>query len=420
MRGNDVGRIYYGWYVVLMSVLVFMLLVGTTYTAFGLFVVPVSTELGLSRADMNTALILLNLGSAFVAPFIGRMLDRYPARWIMIGSALLMGLSLVTLGLSRSLWLSALVFALPLAIALQGSGTLTMTVLVARWFTAQRGRAMALAVLGMSLAGIVVTPAIGLLIHMEGWRAALITSGCAVSVLLLLTALMVRDRPGPGDVEGGKPVKATADAPAPAPIGKPAKIGALLRTPHFWTIALGSALALSVGQALAITLAPLALGAGLTMVKATTLISAAGGGAMAGKLSLAVIADRVDRVALLTGLFLLMGVVNAALLSSKSYASLLGCATALGLLSGALTPLFYALLADRFGAASFGTARGLMAPVIAVVSAVGVRFAGEVFDRTGGYDLMFYTFIAAQLLAAAFMFSTRFFTRPIPAPLAAV
>src|SRR5688572_2817195 len=150
-----------------------MLLVGSTFTAFGLFVVPVSAEFGLSRAEMNTALILLNIGNAAVAPFIGRMLDRFPVRWIMSSCALLFGACLVTLGLSKSITLSAFVFALPLAVALQGTGTLTVTVLLARWFQVQRGRAMALAALGMSFGSIVVTPAVGFLIQAEGWRPTL-------------------------------------------------------------------------------------------------------------------------------------------------------------------------------------------------------------------------------------------------------
>ena len=404
-------RIYYGWFVVAMSVLVLMLLVGTSFTAFGLFVVPVSEDLGLKRADINTALIFLNIGNAAVGPFIGRALDRFPVKRIMLIGALCFGGSLITLGLSRSLGLSAFIFALPLAIGLTGGGTLTMTVLIARWFQAQRGRAMALMAIGMSLGGVLVTPAVGFLIHSQGWRMALIISGCVVAALLLLTTLIVRDRPGPNDVESRKAVQPSPGGSS-APLGQPEKIGALLRMPHFWTIALGSALALGVSQGVSITLAPLALGAGLTMIKATGLISAAGGGAMAGKLLLAVVADRVDRIALLSGLFVLVALINIALLLSESYIPLLISAGLLGITTGALTPLFYALLADRFGTASFGTVRGLMMPIVAVVGAASVRFAGEVYDRTESYDLMFYTFIVAQLVAAVFMIATRFVSRP--------
>jgi MFS family permease len=133
---------------------------------------------------------------------------------------------------------------------------------------------------------------------------------------------------------------------------------------------------------------------------------------MAGKLLLAVVADRIDRVSLLIAIFLVIAALNVALVASASYIPLVVSAAILGLVLGALTPVFYALLADQFGVASFGTVRGLAAPIVAIASAIAVRFAGEVFDRTGNYDVMFYAFIAIQLIAAAFMLATRVLGRP--------
>lgn len=71
MRG-----LYYGWTIVGVSMLIGGLVVGLTFSAFGLFVTPVSEEFGLSRADMNTALIIRNIGSAAMAPLIGRLVDK--------------------------------------------------------------------------------------------------------------------------------------------------------------------------------------------------------------------------------------------------------------------------------------------------------------------------------------------------------
>jgi MFS family permease len=406
-----VRPIYYGWYVVAMAMAVFTLLIGMSFAAFGLFVVPVSNEFGLSRADMNSALILLNLGMAVVAPIIGRMLDRFPMRRIMVASGLILGASLVTLGLSRSLWLSAFVMALPLAIALHGAGFLTMTVLVARWFEVQRGRAMALAAVGMSLGGVLGPLLLGLIIEAQGWRLALVLCGCLAGAVLLLLGLIVRDRPGLGEVEPGKP-DTTGGAPQATARTNPAKVGELLCAPQFWTIALASALAFGVSQGILISLVPLAMGDGVSLVQATGLVSASAAAAAAGKLILAMVADRVDRVALLSSIFVLIALVNGALFASEAYLALLAAAISLGLSSGAMTPAFQALLADRFGPASFGTVQGLMMPPTAVLSAISVRFAGEVFDRTGGYDLMFLTFIGTMLAAAALMFATRFFRPP--------
>ena len=64
--------------------------------------------------------------------------------------------------------------------------------------------------------------------------------------------------------------------------------------------------------------------------------------------------------------------------------------------------------ADRFGAPSFGTVTGLTVPVVAALGVMSMRYAGEVYDRTGGYDLLFVTFAVLNIVAAGAIFATRF------------
>jgi MFS family permease len=402
-----VGRIYYGWIVVALAILIYMLVVGATFGAFGLFVHPVSKELGLSRAEMNTAMILMNLGNAAVAPALGRVLDRFPVRRVFLACALCLGGGLAILGFSRSLWLSSAVLAVVLPLGYLGAGTLTMSALVARWFTAQRGRAMALAAIGMSLGNATVTPIIGVLVEDLGWRTALIASGAGIGLLLVALAFLLRDRPGPGEREGGHPPVA-APTPSQVQAARPAPVGALLRSPPFWSIGVSIAAALAVIQTIAITLIPLGQENGLTTVEAATLMSFIGGGAIVGALMLALIADRLDRVVLLTILLLLGAGLNAALPYANTYGRLAAIAGLLGVTSGSMPPVFFALLADRFGPASFGTARGLTMPAIAALGMGAVWFAGKTFDLTGSYDVVFQVFIIADLVAAGLMFATRF------------
>lgn len=72
--------IYHGWWVVLAGFVCTMMAIGSTTYSFGLFVAPLSTEFGLSRADSNTGFIFLLLGFALWAPLVGRALDRVSAR----------------------------------------------------------------------------------------------------------------------------------------------------------------------------------------------------------------------------------------------------------------------------------------------------------------------------------------------------
>lgn len=402
--------IYYGWWIVASSVVVLTLLLGSTYHAFGVFVLPVSEDFGLSRAQTNTALILFSIGNAIWAPIVGQMLDRLPIRPIMLSGALLIGASLVALGYSHSAALSAIVIAVPLAFASQAGGILTATTLVARWFTVHRGRAMAIALMGMSFGGIAGTPLIALVIERVGWRQALVIVGCAVALTLGALVPIARERPGPDDVESAAAPGADAGLPDVATSAQPLGAMSLLRMWPFWTIGVSAALTLGAAQALMITLVPLAQTGGVGATAAASLISVMSAAGLIATLLFAWIADRTDRMMFLGSVFILVGLVNGLLWFSHGYALYATCAVLLGLTTGVVSPAFNALLADRFGPASFGTANGLMLPILALVGALCVRYAGAVFDRTGGYSFLFLSFIASQAFAALLMFGTRMST----------
>lgn len=404
-------KIYFGWYVVAATIVTYALVLGCTFASFGLYVLPVSEEFGLSRADINTGLIVLNLGNATLAPIIGRLLDNVSARKLMIVSSLLFAGSMTLISQSNSLWLDAGLIAVPVAAGVLGGGTISVSVLLARWFTVYRGRAMALAGLGISLGGIVVAPVIGQLIETQGWRFAILVTGGGAGLVMALLAFLMRDWPGPNDVEvpgqAADPVSEPKDA-EPSPVQEPAPGAlAILRMPLFWLLAIGIAFGGSVGQGLTVSLVPIALDAGLTTLQAAGLISATGISGLGAMLALAAWGDRIDRTLLLTLVLISCLVPCALLLVAKSYIALLLTALVLGFALGALAPIYIALMADRFGLAAFGTVRGLLVPVMSIMGAVSVRFIGEVFDRTGSYDLGLWTYLVFTALAAGMILFTR-------------
>ena len=410
-----VRSIYFGWYVVGASLLIYSLIIGSIFASFGMYVLPVSEEFGLSRAEINTGLIILNLGNAAMAPFIGRLLDRVPAKRVMAISAVLLGGSLMALGLSRSLWLDTAIIAVPVAVGVLGSGTISVSVMIARWFTVYRGRAMALAAIGMSLGGIIVTPIVGLLIATEGWRTTLLVVGAAVGVLMLMLALSMRERPGPNDHETraqGAKTPAQQEAARAASNVPPPSAGMILRMPLFWVLSIGIAMGSGVNQGLMISLVPLALESGLTTMESASLVSVTGVAGIASMLLLAVIADRWDRTAMLSGLTLIGAIPCACLLVAESFPALVVTALIIGLSLAVVTPIYIALLADRFGLSAFGTVRGLLVPVMSVIGALSVRFIGEIYDRTGNYDLGLWIYLGFDAVAAALIISTRWMRSP--------
>lgn len=408
-------RIYRGWYMVAIALVIYAIIVGATYGSFGLFVHPVSAEFGLSRAEFNTALILLNVGSLFAAPLIGRTLDFSSAKWIMRGCALLFGLSFVALGVSPYVWLDSIVLFLGLSTASLGAGTLTGTVLVARWFAARRGRALVVMAIGLSVGNIFIPPLVGWLMESFGWRTVLVLIGMATTPLLLLLSFFVVERPDAAELIGDEFRLAEAAGAAVRDAGpdvdKPAKAGKILRRVDFWLICMTCAVGTAVAQSLTITLLPLAQERGLAMLQVTSLMSVMGMAAISFKLVLAVFADKIDRVVVLAILLSIEALVNGFLILGDSYAVLVVCAALIGISSAAITPVMQALQADRFGVASFGTVRGLCTPINAVVSAAVLRLSGEIFDRSGSYGAMFFAFLVIQLVATAMILLVRYTNR---------
>lgn len=409
---------YFGWTIVGMAGFIFMLLIGTTFGAFSLFVIPVSQEFGLSRADMNTAFILLQLGGALCAPFVGRALDRFPARRIMAVSGVLFGVSMTALGLSQSIWLSALVLFLLLPITETGAGALAFGVILVRWFSANRGKAMLFFNLGGPFSAILVIPIMAKLIGDAGWRNTLMISGVVVALCILATAFVIRERPAPG--EGEQELPAVPDAtsavtPPPTADGGPARVSAILRMPQFWIIVLACCMPVGITGAVMVSIYPFALQQGFSPVEATGLMSTTGFSSIGGIMLASLVIDRIDRRLILIGLFLIDATALGLLSFSASYAVTLLAVMLLGISMGIILPAMLTYQADLFGPASFGTVRGMMAPILAIVGGILVRFAGEVYDRTGGYDLMFYTFVVAEIVSAL-MLSLSLFWRPALQP----
>jgi MFS family permease len=400
-------KIYYGWVIVAITILLYTLAVGASIQAYGVFVIPVSESFHLTRAEVNTGAIVLNIGMAVAAPIIGRMVDRRSVRAIMAASAVVFGASLVILGVSQNLWLSTIVLTFGIGGAVVGSATVTAPVLVARWFSLHRGRAMAISSVGVSAGPVVVIPLISLLLQAVGWRQCLILLGIGIGSALLLLAALSRNAPGPQDVEPGADDTAAHAAETSTIETRPLGMGHLLRVPHFWSIAISAALAFAILTADIVSLVPFAQGEGLSVTEAATTLSVYGIAAVLGAMLFAWLGDRFDRVFVFALICTGIAVASGLLLFGHGYAAIVACTLLLGVSGGASAPGYLALLADEFGAASLGSASGMASFLSTFVSAIAIRYGGEVFDRTGSYRLMFVSFLLIGLFAAVLMLTTR-------------
>ena len=421
-QDNDLTQWYQyrGWSVMAGCFLCTLLAVGGTIYVFGLFIVPVSEEFALSRADTNNGLILAMLGMAIWSPIIGRLLDRFSARLIMCFGALMYATGFSLIASSQSLGQIAFAIVGPVALAVTSAGALAGNTVTARWFQRHRGRALGILAVSTSAGGFLMTPLFAALIDNYGWRDALDIVSIAIPLLMIATiALVIRNTPSASIKIASGEFDHASDAPSSV-IDSEANSGEdsssdernstaldekdwayadIIRHPNFWLIGFGTGLLLASDSALIATKVPYLLDQGFSYAKAAFFVSCTTASAVCGKIIVGFLADRIN----LKHLFALVVFCHLVLLSTLAftppYYALIAVALVFGTGMGGVYPVWLAMSAASFGARSYGTVVGAMGMIIQPLSIVTIRLIGEVHDRTGDYSLGFMIFAALVALA---------------------
>ena len=235
-------RFFYGWAMLGVAALgMFASGPGQSHM-FSVFILPIGEDLRISHTSVSSAYALATLVAAFGLPWVGRLVDRYGVRPVMLSVAVLLGFAAMAFGAVAGMVTLALGFA-ALRFLGQGSLMLCSANLVAQWFNRKRGFALSLMGLGFSLTMAAHPPLGQWLIDQLGWRAAWFWLGILTWLLLVpVLALLLESKPEnlglqpDGDAEGGGGSQATRGQ---ADVGL--TIGQAVRTPAFWIIALSLA-----------------------------------------------------------------------------------------------------------------------------------------------------------------------------------
>jgi predicted MFS family arabinose efflux permease len=176
---------------------------------------------------------------------------------------------------------------------------------------------------------------------------------------------------------------------------------AALRERNFWAITATVALNFCGSGAVLTHLVPFATDVGFSPLEASFALSATAAMGVTGKLLFGFVSDRVDRRLAFGLASALQATGVALLLFAQSYPSLLVAGGVFGLGMGGIVPLWGAVVGAGFGRLAFGRVMGLMSPFMVPVQTLGVPLAGYIFDRTGRYDMAFYTFLGTYAASIA-------------------
>ncbi len=419
--------------IVLVCACLVLVLANGVRTSLGLYLVPMTTDLGWSRESFAFALALQNLVWGASQPLAGAYADRFGYGRVIAVSAGLYAAGLALMAFASTPLDFSVNAGVLIGIALSGTGFPIMLAVVGVC-TPESKRSLFIGIAGAGGASgqLLVVPGTHLLIGEGGWSYSLLMLAGMAAVLVPLAAAfsgkvhrmlgLVGDG-GAGDAgaRAGAPAPGTAEAeaapppPPPPPEPEQTMTEAIRKAGGdrgYWYLTCGFFvcgfhvvfIATHFPAYIADQGLPASLGAtSLVVIGLANIVGSATSGVLGG---------RFRKKNVLSGLYLGRAVVIAAfVLSPVSEVSVLVFSFAIGLLWLATVPLTSALVAQKYGTRYMATLFGFVFLGHQLGSFLGAWLGGYLYDALGSYDAVWWMSVALGVAAALLHWPIR---EPLP------
>ena len=343
-------------------------------------------DFGWSRAQVTSgnAISKLIVGPLF-GFLAGWLVDRFGPRRLMIAGIVMAGVALVGLGAIHTL-AGFYFFYLFNALGNVCGGPLPNQVLLSRWFTAARGRAMGFAYLGIGIGGALVPFLAVWLTGAVGWQGALQVLGALIVVVALPLAFFVKESPDSAGASG--------------PVAK-ASTSAVFQRPAFYLLLVGSVCSIAaVGGTNQHLKLFLSLDHGFTQAGAARIASLVLGSSLVGRLGMGWLADRIPKKYVMLLIYLLVASAIPVLFLTGTPAAIYIFAVVFGIGLGGEYMVIPLMAAELFGVQVLGRIMGIVLAADGVSEAVAPWLVGRMRDAAGSYASGFAALIACALVGA--------------------
>ena len=187
---------YYGWRVVLAACLGVMAGFGSLFVyTFSVFVKPLAAQFGWSREAISSGFAVAAVTLGFISPLLGRWIDRFGPRRIILICMTVYGFAIASLSLLHSgLW-QFYVTCFVLGLVGNGAAHLAYSRSISTWFHRRLGLALAFVMVGAGLGAMILPVVAQSIISRYGWRAAYASlGGLALLLGLPLSWRYIRER----------------------------------------------------------------------------------------------------------------------------------------------------------------------------------------------------------------------------------
>ena len=216
-QGKEDGAIrknqfFYGWVVVLACFLISAAAVGFTNTI-SIYVIPVTTNLGVSRGQFTLVKTISLLVGALTLPVYSKLTKKIRIKYILVGGLLINSLLFASYGFATRL-AHFYGIAVLYGVFVNSSQFLVLGILLNRWFVDKKGMALGIAFAGSGVGGAVMVPIVSKVVE-QSWRMGYQVTGLATLLVALPAAIfLVKESPESIGKEAYR--KKTTDEPSAA------------------------------------------------------------------------------------------------------------------------------------------------------------------------------------------------------------
>jgi len=405
--------LYYGWVVAGASGSIGFANAASAISILTIFVVPMSDEFGWGRTEIAGATTLGAIVGAALAPFIGRLVDRFGSRLTLVIGGSIIGLSCVYLSLMQTLVGFYLAFTVA-RIADQGGVKIGASVAAGKWFERYRGRATGLVFLVETVGVIALAPLTQLVIGQWGWRSAwLMLAALMFALGVIPCALWVRRQPEDMGlaVDGGSRAddddRGVAEREEVGDEERSLTLRDAARTPAFWIALASLFLGSNAVSGPGLHLVPYLTERGLSATAAVGAISVMATAGAAGAMLSGIAADRLSPRWLMVALYLMSATALLLLVGTDTLAETYAVVILMGLIGTGINTLAPLMWAANYGRGSLGAIHGVGRASQVLGFAVGPLVSGIAYDSTGTYREVFLALAGAALVSAGLMAAAR-------------
>ena len=390
-------RLFYGW--VLVGVAAMVMVVGTVPMFQGMtaWFVVFENQFGWSRTQLTIAFSLTRVEGSIMGPVGGYLVDRLGPRTMVALGMTVAGAGFVILAFTNSLWQLYLAFVVMSMGAGLGSWLPMMTV-INNWFFRRRATAMAVAMEGFLIGGVILVPVLVWAIDPDipgrpGWRWTAAAIGIFLMVVGAPLSRLVRNNPEDyGQHPDGHPPKRVAPEQAASALG----VGEpnytwqeAVRTKAFWIISIGHACSSIVIVTMMVHLGPMLTDREFSLQTVGWVVATYTAVGAVFTLIGGYAGDRVPIRWAIFGFSSIQSVAVAVLVLGETERMAYLFAVLLGIGFGGRGPMTTAIRGVYFGRKAFASITGMSMIPMNVLLLASPLFAGIMFDATGTYSVSF-------------------------------